>query len=241
MALLRVGLAVPVLLPVPRWALTPPFHHYRADPKANLRRDGQSLLCGAFPGVTPAGRYPAPLPTGVRTFLEGLPPRGHPALRARRQLGVAARVASTANRRKTRRKRAIGGIQRPRGPGPEAQAEGRQQRSPARRRDSQRPAGRPGSRHVRCAPSPRGGGWGGGHPPGPARPTAPAGPAAASRTARPGRPCGPAPCRNVPITACGGKRHARSRIPASSRSSAAICGSGKGSAPGVRQFDPDGA
>ena len=28
-ALLRVGLAMPVLLPSLRWALTPPFHHHR--------------------------------------------------------------------------------------------------------------------------------------------------------------------------------------------------------------------
>ncbi len=42
---------------------------------------GRSLLCGAFPGVAPAGRYPAPLLRGVRTFLEGCP-RGHPAIRA---------------------------------------------------------------------------------------------------------------------------------------------------------------
>ena len=40
----------------------------------------QSLLCGAFPEVAPAGRYPAPLLHGVRTFLEGCPPRSssHP-------------------------------------------------------------------------------------------------------------------------------------------------------------------
>ena len=30
---------------------------------------GGLVLCGAFPGVTPAGRYPAPLLHGVRTFL----------------------------------------------------------------------------------------------------------------------------------------------------------------------------
>ena len=30
LALLPVGLAVPLLLPVARWALTPPFHPYRA-------------------------------------------------------------------------------------------------------------------------------------------------------------------------------------------------------------------
>jgi len=62
LALLPVGLAVPVLLPVPRWALTPPFHH---DP----RMRGLSVLCGAVPRVAPAGRYPAPLLDGVRTFL----------------------------------------------------------------------------------------------------------------------------------------------------------------------------
>ena len=34
--LLPVGFTVPLLLPVARWALTPPFHPYRAivDPKA---------------------------------------------------------------------------------------------------------------------------------------------------------------------------------------------------------------
>lgn len=30
---------------------------------------GRSVLCGAIPGVAPAGRYPAPSPYGVRTFL----------------------------------------------------------------------------------------------------------------------------------------------------------------------------
>ena len=34
---------------------------------------GQSDLCGAFPRVAPAGRYPAPLPHGVRTFLDPRP------------------------------------------------------------------------------------------------------------------------------------------------------------------------
>ncbi len=29
----------------------------------------RSVLCGAFPGVTPAGRYPAPCLSGARTFL----------------------------------------------------------------------------------------------------------------------------------------------------------------------------
>ncbi|EAQ26493.1 hypothetical protein ROS217_14991 [Roseovarius sp. 217] len=39
------------------------------SPLANRRCDGRFLLCGAFPWVTPAGRYPAPLSCGVRTFL----------------------------------------------------------------------------------------------------------------------------------------------------------------------------
>lgn len=51
-ALLLVGLAMPGLLPNPRWALTPPFHPYP---------EGRFHFCGAFPRVTPAGRYPAPL------------------------------------------------------------------------------------------------------------------------------------------------------------------------------------
>src|SRR6056297_221469 len=79
-ALLPVGLAVPVRLPVPRWALTPPFHPYPCVPRQ--RDAGRSVFCGAFPRVAPAGCYPAPLPCGVRTFLVTLRCRGHPALRA---------------------------------------------------------------------------------------------------------------------------------------------------------------
>ena len=33
------------------------------------RLPGRSVLCGAFPRITPAGRYPAPSLCGVRTFL----------------------------------------------------------------------------------------------------------------------------------------------------------------------------
>ncbi len=53
---------------------------------------GRFVLCGAFPGVTPAGRYPAPLFCGVRTFLDqGLRPgRGHPTFRALSDLGASA-------------------------------------------------------------------------------------------------------------------------------------------------------
>jgi hypothetical protein len=61
--LLPVGLAVPRMLPSARCALTAPFHPYRP---ANRRR---FAFCGAFPGVTPAGHYPAPYLRGARTFL----------------------------------------------------------------------------------------------------------------------------------------------------------------------------
>lgn len=67
--LLPVGFAVPSMLPCPRWALTPPFHPC-------LRKRRRSALCGTFPGVAPAGRYPAPCFRGARTFL----PRGLSAL-----------------------------------------------------------------------------------------------------------------------------------------------------------------
>ena len=58
---------MPDLLPGPRWALTPPFHPY---PPPSFRASAwRSALCGTFPGVAPAGRYPAPFIHGARTFL----------------------------------------------------------------------------------------------------------------------------------------------------------------------------
>jgi hypothetical protein len=35
-----------------------------------IRRPRRYLLCGTFPGVAPAGRYPAPYLRGARTFLD---------------------------------------------------------------------------------------------------------------------------------------------------------------------------
>ena len=49
--LLPVGFTVPLLLPVARWALTPPFHPYRAREQPSRR----FAFCGTFPGVAPAG------------------------------------------------------------------------------------------------------------------------------------------------------------------------------------------
>jgi hypothetical protein len=60
--LLPVGFALPLLLPDARCAFTAPFHPYRT----NVR---WFVFCGTFPEVTPAGRYPALLFRGARTFL----------------------------------------------------------------------------------------------------------------------------------------------------------------------------
>ncbi len=64
--LLPVGFTMPTPLPAPRCALTAPFHPYPAKPEGKARR---FVLCGTFPGVAPAGRYPAPYVMGARTFL----------------------------------------------------------------------------------------------------------------------------------------------------------------------------
>lgn len=43
-------------------AFTAPFHPYQS-------KLWRFIFCGTFPGVTPAGRYPAPYSRGARTFL----------------------------------------------------------------------------------------------------------------------------------------------------------------------------
>jgi len=42
-----------------------------ATPADEKPADGRFAFCGTFPGVAPAGRYPAPLFRGARTFLPG--------------------------------------------------------------------------------------------------------------------------------------------------------------------------
>ena len=84
--LLPVGFTMPAPLPQPRCALTAPFHPYPstqltllrrgkpcgpASPKPRRGEGGRFVLCGTFPGVAPAGRYPAPYVKGARTFLPG--------------------------------------------------------------------------------------------------------------------------------------------------------------------------
>jgi hypothetical protein len=64
--LLPVGFTVPPALPPARCALTAPFHPCRGN---HATRRGGLLFCGTIPRLAPAGRYPAPLVHGARTFL----------------------------------------------------------------------------------------------------------------------------------------------------------------------------
>ena len=74
LVLLRVGFTLPRPLPAARCALSAPFHPYRAAPRGDLA--WRFAFCGTFPGVAPAGRYPAPYSRGARTFLPAITPRG---------------------------------------------------------------------------------------------------------------------------------------------------------------------
>src|SRR5207249_7867389 len=80
--LLPVGFTVPLPLPVARCALTAPFHPCRPEGR-------RFAFCGTFPGVAPAGRYPAPCFRGARTFL---PRRRSKNRRQRRPSGRLALV-----------------------------------------------------------------------------------------------------------------------------------------------------
>ncbi len=42
---------------------------YRTFSPLPVPQHGRFVLCGTFPGVAPAGRYPAPFVHGARTFL----------------------------------------------------------------------------------------------------------------------------------------------------------------------------
>jgi hypothetical protein len=70
LVLLPVGFTMPSPSPATRCALTAPFH---LRPQA-AGPGGQTALCGTFPGVAPAGRYPAPCFRGARTFLPRVAP-----------------------------------------------------------------------------------------------------------------------------------------------------------------------
>src|SRR5260221_9267151 len=98
LVLLPVGFAMPPPLPTARCALTAPFHPCRPPKRAR-----RFAFCGTFPGVTPAGRYPAPCFRGARTFLP--PPvaerraaiRPSGALKLGRQCGPVNEVTRRLN------------------------------------------------------------------------------------------------------------------------------------------------
>jgi hypothetical protein len=68
LALLRLGVTVPPLLPVARWALTPPFHPY---PSSRPFLPGLRAVSFLWPCPSPCGAQalPGSLPDGARTFL----------------------------------------------------------------------------------------------------------------------------------------------------------------------------
>ncbi len=74
--LLPVGFTMPAPSRAPRCALTAPFHPYLP-----AEADRRFAFCGTFPGVTPAGRYPAPCFRGARTFLPRHPKTSKAAIR----------------------------------------------------------------------------------------------------------------------------------------------------------------
>ena len=81
LVLLPVGFTLPPPSPGARCALTAPFHPCLHSPRGALC--GRFAFCGTFPGVAPAGRYPAPCFRGARTFL----PRDRPNRLRRRPSG----------------------------------------------------------------------------------------------------------------------------------------------------------
>jgi len=105
--LLPVGFAVPATLPPPRCALTAPFHPCPpAGPGRPGGPGGRSALCGTFPGVAPAGRYPAPCFRGARTFLPPAKPEGgHPTVWRHKRRKVRARSRQAGSSRASSRAR----------------------------------------------------------------------------------------------------------------------------------------
>ena len=84
LALLRLGVTVPPLLPAARWALTPPFHPY---PSTCV-----GAVCFLWPCPSPFGAQalPGSLPCGARTFLGDLAAPATIALGQRGKVGGRA-------------------------------------------------------------------------------------------------------------------------------------------------------
>ena len=107
---------MPALFPEPRCALTAPFHPCPAfitplaQPLLHVRLEtaivaGRFAFCGAFPWVTPAGRYPAPCFRGARTFLRpqaAFRPLGPQCASRRRPSGQLAHPSKGASRAASR-------------------------------------------------------------------------------------------------------------------------------------------
>src|SRR5690606_19891398 len=73
--LLPMGFTLPLLLPVARWALTPPFHPYPAHA-------GRVAFCGTVPWGFPRRVLPGIVFHGAGTFLaRGLSTLAHAAVR----------------------------------------------------------------------------------------------------------------------------------------------------------------
>ncbi len=115
LALLPVGLAVPLLLPVARWALTPPFHRDHAC----------MAVCSLwrFPWGYPRRVLPGTVLCGVRTFLGPVTARSHPAIRAKLQLGPSRVHVNGETFGKIGDHAGINAVNGARGTGPKAQAE----------------------------------------------------------------------------------------------------------------------
>ena len=93
-ALLRVGLAIPFLLPRPWWALTPPFHHHRGVPE-RTRNHGSLFSVALSLGLPPPGvtRHPSFMESGLSS---GFPAVIQPSARGAAYAGAV--VASTGKR-----------------------------------------------------------------------------------------------------------------------------------------------
>ena len=175
---------------------------------------GRSALCGAVPRLSPAGRCPAPLLRGVRTFLDpgsGPRPSGHPRATPSRDAAPAGQRAAGGMRARLARHgpapghlegqariHRVGGAQ---GARPVAQPERREPRGGVRLgvvADRREGGAEPGG--IGRAPPPR------------AAPRGPPPPGAASRTTGPDRACGPPRRRSGPAPARAARRGAPSPL-----------------------------
>ena len=87
-----------------RGALLP--HRFTLAVRRTFRTDRRCTFCGTFPGVAPAGRYPAPYLRGARTFLP--PPEGGERPSGRLALKIWEFAARLSKPEATRTQTAMG-------------------------------------------------------------------------------------------------------------------------------------